>query len=167
MLEPPFILSVFSVFVIGGITTAVLLVWKLTRVEQSLIERIATAQDAVEQKSEKQIRDLEQKHAAEIRDYYMRREVETKLFGDTIAALRQKIADVELASEKNFIRREGFYVVRDQIVTDMKAIREQVDARFLRIEEKLDDKLDKIIEKAIETAVESAARAMPATPVKA
>lgn len=60
---------------------------------------------------------------------------ETKLFGETIAAVRQRINDVELEGFKTFVRRESFYEITRQM-------KESADARF----DKLESKLDRILE---------------------
>jgi len=63
-----------------------------------------------------------------------------KGFGETVAALRQKISEVELYAANQYVRREGFYEVQKQLAGDIKAMGEQIAARLERMELKIDSK---------------------------
>lgn len=63
-----------------------------------------------------------------------------KNFGETAAALRQKVSDVELYAANQYVRREGFYEVQKQLAGDIKAMGEQIAARLERMENKIDSK---------------------------
>lgn len=63
-----------------------------------------------------------------------------KAFGETGAALRQKISEVELYAANQYVRREGFYEVQKQLAGDIKAMSEQIAARLERMELKIDSK---------------------------
>jgi hypothetical protein len=97
-------------FAVGG-------VWKLSRVESALRADITAAKDEVEEK--------QSQHSRE--------------FGETIAALRQKIADVELYASNHYVRRDGFYKVQEQFTADLRALGDRIEARFVRLEAKIDN----------------------------
>jgi hypothetical protein len=115
MSDPNFLLALF-LLICSGIGTATALVWKLTRVEQSLREAIARSRD-----------EIEANHA-----------VEARIYNETLMALRQKISDVELDAARSYMRRDGYHQMQQQFSDDMKALREAIDSRFVRMEEKID-----------------------------
>src|ERR1041385_233038 len=49
-----------------------------------------------------------------------RQDVITKQFGETVAALRQKVNDVELDTAKTYMRRESFYQVKAEMSAEIK-----------------------------------------------
>jgi hypothetical protein len=57
-------------------------------------------------------------------------------FGETIAALKQKIFDVELFASNHYVRREGMIQLTDSIT----ALRSELRADLLRMEQKIDSK---------------------------
>lgn len=59
------------------------------------------------------------------------RTADQRIFGETILALRQKINDVELEGYKTFVRRDSFHEM-------MKQMQETNNARFDKIDGKLD-----------------------------
>lgn len=93
-------------------------VWKLTRVENALSEKITRSRDEIE----------------------ARQDTATREVGETIAALRQKVAEVELYAANNYVRRDGFYKVRDQMTSDIKELRRELVERLDRMEVKIDSK---------------------------
>lgn len=93
-------------------------VWKLSRVESALRKDINDSKEEVEGK--------QTQHSRE--------------FGETVAAIRQKVADVELYTANNYVRRDGFYKVQEQMTTDIRALGDKIEARFVRLETKLDTK---------------------------
>lgn len=93
-------------------------VWQLSRVEKALRGDIAESRDEVERKQDR--------HSQE--------------FGETVAAIRQKVADVELYAANNYVRRDGFYKVQEQMTSDIRALGDKIEARFVRLETKLDTK---------------------------
>jgi hypothetical protein len=92
--------------------------WKLTRVEKALSDKIEESKEDVERKQEEHSRN----------------------FGETIAAIRQKVADVELYGANNYVRRDSFYKVQETISQDIKSLGAQMEARFVRLEAKIDTK---------------------------
>lgn len=61
-------------------------------------------------------------------------------FGETGAAIRQKIHEIELHAEQTFVRRDGFYKVRDDLADSIKTLGDKIDKRLDRMEEKIDSK---------------------------
>ncbi len=57
-------------------------------------------------------------------------------FGETISALKQKINDVELFGSNHYVRREGIIQLADTIT----ALRSEIRADLLRMEQKIDQK---------------------------
>lgn len=62
-----------------------------------------------------------------------KREIEDKVealvgqFHDTFSALRQKINDVELGMEKNFVSKDGFNEFRREYREDMASLMKKID----------------------------------------
>lgn len=109
--------------VVGGlifnlVSTAIIGTWKLSRVELSLRETISKAEKETDALIERRVNQ----------------------FGDTIAALRQKINDVELNSEKTFMRRDSFIKVQDTIENSMRSFVDRIEGRLERMENKIDTK---------------------------
>lgn len=103
-------------FALNLVGTLVGLIWKLSRVEVSLRQTIQAERKEIDKDLEKQSRE----------------------FGETAAALRQKVTEVELYMRDNFVRRDGFYKVRDELSQDIKHLGEQLHARLERMEAKID-----------------------------
>lgn len=103
-------------FVLNFICTVAAGVWKLSQLEGSLRTDIGKAKDEIES----------------------RQDSNTRQIGETIAALRQKINDVELYSANNYVRREGFYKVQEQLTNDVKSLGEKIEKRLERMEGKID-----------------------------
>jgi hypothetical protein len=57
-------------------------------------------------------------------------------FGETISALKQKINEVELFGSNHYVRREGIIQLSDSIT----ALRSEIRADLLRMEQKIDQK---------------------------
>lgn len=100
-----------AVIVIGG-------VWKLSQLEGSLRRAI--------EESRKELDD--------------RFDVQTREFGETSAALRQKIHNVEIWARDTFMRRDGFYKVKDDLTAEIKTVRDELRTDLRRMEAKLDEK---------------------------
>lgn len=60
--------------------------------------------------------------------------------GEMGAALRQKITDVEIWGRDNFVRREGFYKVKEDLTQSIKELGDNIESRLVRMETKIDSK---------------------------
>lgn len=58
--------------------------------------------------------------------------------GEIAAALRTKINEVELWARDNFVRRDSFLLATQRIETSVAAMGQQIEARLVRMEDKLD-----------------------------
>lgn len=58
-------------------------------------------------------------------------DAQSRQFGETVAALRQKITDVELYVRDNFVRRDSFY-------TNIQELAKRIETRIDRLETKID-----------------------------
>jgi Sec-independent protein translocase protein TatA len=105
-----FILNLI-VIVVGG-------TWKLSQVEGSLRKAI--------EESRKEIDD--------------RIDLQSREFGETVAALRQKMHEVELWARDTFMRRDGFYKIKDEVTGALKEVRDELKTDLRRLEEKIDTK---------------------------
>lgn len=105
-------------FVLNLIVIAVGGTWKLSQLEVSLRASI--------EKSRKEIDD--------------RLDAQSREFGETVSALRQKIHEVEMWSRDTFMRRDGFYKVKEDLTTEIKGIRDELKSDLRRMEDKLDQK---------------------------
>jgi hypothetical protein len=99
------------VLVIGG-------TWRLSRMEVSLSNKITRTRAEIEERQDRQSREV----------------------GETVAAVREKINQVELYCRDTFVRRDGFYKVRDELAVDIKTLGEKIEARLERMESKIDSR---------------------------
>lgn len=113
MIEPPLVALIATLLVMtaGG-------VWKLSRVESALRKDITDSKQEIEEK--------QGKHSRE--------------FGETIAALRQHINNFQLEVANNYVRRDGFNKIRDELVHDISRLGDELKSRLERMETKLDEK---------------------------
>lgn len=111
----PTIISIAG-FVLTAVTTLVAMTWRLSAVVIELKDAIAASRAEVEE----------------------RQEIIVRQFGETAQAIRQKIHEVEIWARDEFVRREGFYKVRDDLVGDLKNMGDKIEARLERMETKID-----------------------------
>ena len=62
-------------------------------------------------------------------------------FGETVAAIRQKMTDMELWNRDTFVTKSTFDVVMQQLRSDAERLADRIDGRFDRLEAK-EDKID-------------------------
>jgi len=91
-------------------------VWQLSRVEAALRRDITQARDEIEARQDREVRTV----------------------GDSVAALRQKLHEVELWTANTFLRRDSFYKAQEELKAEMKTLGERLEARLERMEEKID-----------------------------
>lgn len=99
------------VLVIGG-------TWRLSRMEVALRDEISKSRAEVEERQDRLSREC----------------------GESVAAVREKVREVELFCRDTFVRRDGFYKVRDELAADIKTLGEKIEARLERMEAKIDSK---------------------------
>lgn len=92
--------------------------WKLSRVETALRKDITDSKNETEEKQGRISRE----------------------FGETIAALRQHLNNFQLEVADKYVRRDGFYKVRDELASDINRLGDKLEARLARMETKLDSK---------------------------
>src|SRR5688572_30506560 len=95
-------------FVLTAAGMLVAVTWRLSGVVAELKDAIAKSRDEVE----------------------ARQDIIVRHFGETVAAVRQKVHDVEIWARDEFVRREGFYKVRDDLVGDLKSMSDKIEARL-------------------------------------
>lgn len=117
-MENPGVLIAVAAFILNFVGTIVAGVWKLSRLEIALRGDIEKARDEIE----------------------VRQDTKTHEFGETIAAIRQKVADVELYAANNYVRRDGFYKVQENLEGSIRALGDELKSRLERMEVKIDSK---------------------------
>ena len=105
-------------FIVSMVGLAAGGVWQLSRVEAALRKDIISSRDDVE---------------ANLRQG-------SREFGETVAAMRQKMADVELYASNHYVRRDGFFQVQTQLTEDIRLLGDKIETRFVRLEAKMDTK---------------------------
>lgn len=108
----PVLLAV-AAFVVNILVIAVGGTWRLSRMEVSLRNSIARSRSEIEERQD-------------------------RIYGEAIAAVREKVREVELFCRDTFVRRDGFYKVRDEMAADIKELRTELIARLERMEAKID-----------------------------
>ncbi len=106
----------FAALVVQTVGIIVAGIWRIARLEASIRDEISNHRLESERRVDQAIRSV----------------------GETFTALRQKITEVELYVRDTFVQKESFRVVINQIMTDMKGIGDRIEARLLRMENKLD-----------------------------
>lgn len=117
-------------------------VWKLTRVEVSIRGALAKNRQETDDKINVEVGKLR----AELRDDH---EEFSRQWGDGLLAMRTKITEVELASEKkfagielwnrdNFVRRDDFGAIISGISRSIDGLRAELGAAKASIEEKIE-----------------------------
>jgi hypothetical protein len=101
-----------AAFALNFVGTIVGVTWKLTRVEIALRDAITAERREIDGHMERQSRE----------------------FGETAAALRQKIHEVEVWSRDTFVRSDGFQSVKNELSQEMKDIAKLINQRLERIE---------------------------------
>lgn len=129
MLESPGTLIAGGALLFTILCAAVSLTWRISRLELSLRKEIRSSHDEVDIK-----------HATAAREYEERNEQNIKMFGESSAALRQKIHEVELWMRDTFVRRDGYYKVQEAMENSIKALGDKIDIRLERMEAKIDSK---------------------------
>ena len=97
----------------GLIFTAVGLVVNLIVLAVGGTRAIGRLETSLRETIEKSRKEIDERLDAQSRD-----------FGETISALRQKIHEVELWARDTFMRRDGFYKVQEQLSAEIKTTRE-------------------------------------------
>lgn len=116
----------FALTVLGAVVT---LTWRLSRLELSLRNEIRKSHDEVDKKHEEAAVRAEERNDLNVRQ-----------FGETVAALRQKIHELELWVRDTFVRRDGYYKVQEAVEASIKALGDKMDIRLERMEAKIDSK---------------------------
>lgn len=91
---------------------------RLSEIENGLREAIAQAKTEIEERQDAHRREM----------------------GEAIHALRTKINEVELNSAKEYIRRDSFYTVRNELASQIAGVADRMEARLVRMEGKIDTK---------------------------
>lgn len=60
-------------------------------------------------------------------------------FGETAAAIRQKVNEVELFCRDTFLRQESFYKANDETRIEIRALGDKMDIGFVRLNERIDE----------------------------
>lgn len=105
-------------FVLNLVVIAVGGTWKFAQLEGSLRKAI--------EESRKEVDD--------------RIDATSREFGETAQAVRQKVHEVELWARDTFMRRDGFYKVKEELSTEMKSVRDELRGDLRRMEAKIDQK---------------------------
>lgn len=118
-----------AAFIFTAIAIAGGVIWKLTRVEVALRKEITLSRNEIE----------------------ARQDADTRAIGQTIGVVQEhirltdqklsdKIREVELYCRDTFVRRDGFYKVRDDIMATFNTFGEKIEKRLERMEAKIDSK---------------------------
>lgn len=84
-------------------------------------------------------RSMDEKIAAATKGVEERIDVTIRNFGETVAAIRQKITDVELFMRDNYVHQKSFNHGLDQLSESVKNLGSTIDSRLIRMESKIDD----------------------------
>lgn len=68
---------------------------------------------------------------------------------DSLAALQQRISEVETESLKTFVRRDSFHQIMERVSAENNAFKAMIEARF----DRQDAKMDRLIERMAAAAI--------------
>lgn len=102
--------------VMNALVIAVGGTWALSRMELRLGEKIEKHRDEVDENAAKATHD----------------------FGETIAALKEKIVQVELWTRDHLVRRDSFTTVIDSLGKQIESLTHRLEQRLSRMEDKID-----------------------------
>lgn len=114
-------------FVLNVVVLAIGGTWALSRQARTIEGAIFANRQQTDGEFEKLRHELHLEH-----DDFLRR------FGDSLAAIRQKVSEVELWARDEFVRRDDFYRILDGINKSIAALGEKIDARTDRLETKIE-----------------------------
>lgn len=111
--------------IFGGLTIVVNILvlsiggtWKISELKASLVKEIHSSKQEIEAAHDKYVHDV----------------------GETFAAFRQKISDVEMYIRDNYVRRDSFVEVNRQTQDTIRGAVEDLKQRLERMENKIDTK---------------------------
>lgn len=100
---------------------------EMVQLEVRLTSAITTSKNEIDKRIDETAQDLEDKIDRHSRE-----------FGETASALRAKIQEVELWSRDNFVRRDSFYKLTDELKADIKAVGADVKQMGADIQARID-----------------------------
>jgi hypothetical protein len=92
-------------------------IWKFAQVKTDLLAAIAASGKEIDERIDQQSRQ----------------------FGETAAALRTKISEVEIYIRDHYVKKETFGPLMAEIKTDIKSFGEKIEGRLERMEGKIDN----------------------------
>lgn len=117
------------------------LVWwtvRLSRYDIALRDMISIAQHELDRRITQSHKEIDDKIELTRLEFIERTNVQAREFGETVAAVRLKVQEVELFSRDTFLRRVSFYKAQENIETSITRFAEKIETRLERMEEKID-----------------------------
>jgi len=126
MTEPAWIAIGINVLVLiaGFIAVSVRTTWLVGEIKADIV---------------KSIHDHGQEDIAEFAKIRQEIDDTARAFGETAAALRQKVVDVELNAEKTYVRRDGYWKAHEQLLQAMAEMRKEIREDFKNLEGKINN----------------------------
>lgn len=104
-----------AAFALNAVVTTAAVTWKLSRVELALSAQITKERKEIDEHIEQMSRE----------------------FGETVHAMRQKIHEMEVWNRDNFVRRDGFYIVKDELTSAIRSVEALIAVRLEGLEAKI------------------------------
>lgn len=98
----------------------------------------------ISKKSEELHRRIDEQRSELVADMHKALVEESRLYGDSIEAVRMHTVQVELFIRDNFVRRDEFQTSMLQLARSIDGMRESVDEKLERIRVSIDAKIDKM-----------------------
>lgn len=122
-------------------------VWRLTRVEANIRQSIAAETRALEDRIvaetkalDEKIATLTAKLAAIEKQAVVDLDVTRREIGETVAAIRTKVHEIETWARDEFVRKNSFEAVITRMEKGLETLGERIDKRLERLAEKIDGK---------------------------
>ena len=109
-----------AALVVSLVTSLIVGTWTLARgqgkIDKKQVETMRNIERKIDEETDKTVHD----------------------FGETVAAIRQKMTDMELWNRDTFVTKTTFDLVMQQLRSDAERLADKIDSRFDRIEAKLE-----------------------------
>ncbi|MGJ5000594.1 hypothetical protein ACQR10_04670 [Bradyrhizobium sp. HKCCYLRH2060] len=111
-------------------------VWRLTRVETNIRDKIAEETKVLKQ----DIATLTVKMAAIEKQAVVDLDIARREIGEAVAAIRTKVHEIETWARDEFVRKNSFEAVIARVEKSLDQLGDRIDKRLERLAEKMDGK---------------------------
>ena|SRR5689334_3537557 len=109
--------------IIGAVSAIFTIGWRLGQAESKISKDVKRSVDEAQPKLEKKVDAINRSNEQSKKMLEDRVDRAAKDFEDTLKGMRQKINDVELGTEREFVRKTDFFDFREEYRQDMRDVK--------------------------------------------